>query len=155
MRVEVEWVVVVAVVAVAVVIVAARHLGRRLGLLLLLLVLRVGLHLLPLLRRELGHHRALGGAPEEVEVRRPLEAVVGGAQVGGGDDEVEVERVTRVEPERRGRPLRPRPERRARRGDHVERERVDELGDLWRGKRGRRRGERCVGCGVGSDVGRA
>ena len=142
---------------VAVVIVAARHLGRRLGLLLLLLVLRVGLHLLPLLRRELGHHRALGGAPEEVEVRRPLEAVVGGAQVGGGDDEVEVERVARVEAERRGRPLRPRPERRARGGDHVERERVDELGDLVVvvGKRVRTQGERCVGCGVGSDVGRA
>ena len=87
---------------------AAHHLGRRLGLLLLLLVLRVGLHLLPLLRRELGHHRALGGAAEEVEVGRPLEAVVGGAQVGGGDDEVEVKRIARVEAEGRGRPLRPR-----------------------------------------------
>mmetsp|Transcript_16457 Transcript_16457/g.49923 ORF Transcript_16457/g.49923 Transcript_16457/m.49923 type:complete len:793 (-) Transcript_16457:952-3330(-) len=106
-------------------VLVGRRRGRR-----LLRLLRVRGDLDALLRDKLGHHRRLDRLLEESGVGRALEAVVEGTQVGGGDDETEVERVVRRELERRRRPLGARPEGGTGRGGHVEREVEDELRDL-------------------------
>mmetsp|Transcript_37796 Transcript_37796/g.64788 ORF Transcript_37796/g.64788 Transcript_37796/m.64788 type:complete len:479 (+) Transcript_37796:941-2377(+) len=108
-------------------VVVLRRRRRRGGLLLRLL--RVRLDLDPLLRHELGHHDAVGYPLEVVHLGPALEAVVEGAQVGGGANELHVQRVLRGEGKRLRRPLRARPEGRAAGGGHVKGEVEDELCD--------------------------
>mmetsp|Transcript_25221 Transcript_25221/g.43551 ORF Transcript_25221/g.43551 Transcript_25221/m.43551 type:complete len:980 (-) Transcript_25221:283-3222(-) len=82
-----------------------------------------------LLGRELGHHDALHLVLHVGRVVHRGYAVVGGVEVGGGDDKAEVKRIVRVELQRRRRPLRTGPERHAGCGDEVRGEAVQELAD--------------------------
>ena len=113
---------------------AAEGRGRARSSLLRLLLLLLGLLLVrrdldAVARREVGHDHVGQDREERLVVERALDAVVERAQVRGRLDELEVEPVGRVERERRGRPLRARPEGLARRRKLVGREVVQQLRD--------------------------